>query len=107
MAPSWRPTRLQNRGRNPKKLMLKDNTFLISILEGFGRRFGEVFGRFFRPKMHTKDDKLNSVKTLRNTAWAHVFLMLALAARIKVRATIDEILHVFWDVDFGWILGGF
>ena len=32
--------------------MLKNNTFLASIFEGFGRRFGMVFGRFFEAKTH-------------------------------------------------------
>ena len=49
LAPSWRPKRLQNRGRNPKKSMLKKALFLASILKGFGPRFGEVFERFFGP----------------------------------------------------------
>jgi len=52
MAPSWKAKRLQNRGRNPKKPMLKNNTFLASIFSSFGLRFGRVFGRFFGPKMH-------------------------------------------------------
>ena len=43
--------RLHNRGRNPKKSMLKNNIFSGSILEGFGPRFGRVFGRFFGPKI--------------------------------------------------------
>ena len=42
----------QNRGRNPKKSMLKNDTFSALILDGFGPRFGKVFGRFFGPKMH-------------------------------------------------------
>ena len=33
--------------------------------------------------------------------------MLALATSIKIQAKIDEKLHVFWDIDFEWILGGF
>ena len=57
--------------------------------------------------MHAKSETLNCVKHQQNTAWAHVFLMLALATSIKIRAKIDEKLHVFWDVDFERILGGF
>ena len=63
LAPSWKPKTLQNQGRNPKKSMLKNITFMASILEGFGPRFGVVFGRFFGPKMHTKGETLNSVKS--------------------------------------------
>ena len=107
LAPSWRPKRLQNRGPTPKKSMLKNNTFSASILKGFDSRFGKVFGRFFEAKMHAKSETLNCVKHQQNTAWAHVFLMLALATSIKIRAKIDETLHVFWDIDFGWILGRF
>ena len=66
--------------------MLKNDTFLTSILEGFGPRFGRVVGRFFEPKMHAKSETLNYVKNEQNTAWAHVFLMLALATTIKIRA---------------------
>ena len=87
--------------------MSKNNTFSASILEGFGGRFGRVFDTFFGPKMNAKADTVNCVKSLQNTAWAHVFLMLALATSIKIRAKIDEKSHVFWDVDFGGILGGF
>ncbi len=47
LVPSWRPKTLQNRSRNPKKSMLKNNTFLASILKGFGPHFGRVFGKFF------------------------------------------------------------
>ena len=49
LAPTWRPKRLQNGGRNPKKSMLKTDAFLAVIFEGFGPRFGGVFGRFFGP----------------------------------------------------------
>ena len=51
LAPSWRPKRLPNRGQGAKKSMLKTNTFLASIFEGFGLRFGSVFGWFFRAKI--------------------------------------------------------
>ena len=62
LAPSWRPKTLRNRGRNPKKSMLKNNTFLASIFKGFGRRFGRVFGRFFGRKMHAKSDLKKSAR---------------------------------------------
>ena len=47
LAPTWRAKTFQNRGRNPKKSMLKHNTCSASILGGFGPCFGRVFGRFF------------------------------------------------------------
>ena len=64
---TWRPKTLQNRGRNLKKTMLKNNTFSASILEGFGRRFGSVFGRFFGPKVHAKSNLRKSVRQAKNT----------------------------------------
>ena len=33
--------------------------------------------------------------------------MSALLQQSMFRAKIDEKSHVFWDIDFGWILGGF
>ena len=51
---TWRPKSLQDRGRNPKKAMLKHNIFLASIFKGFGPRFGRAFGRFFEPKMQAR-----------------------------------------------------
>ena len=50
----WRPKRLQNRSRKLQKLMLENNTFLTSIFEGFGHRFGCVFGTFGNPKSMQK-----------------------------------------------------
>ena len=63
LASTWRPKTLRNRSPNPQKSMLKNNLFLASILEGFGRRFGKVFGRFFRSKMKAKTETLNCVKS--------------------------------------------
>ena len=63
LARTWRPKTLPNRGRNPKKSMLKNSTFLASILEGFGPRFGRVFERFFGPKTYAKSEHLISVKS--------------------------------------------
>ena len=57
LAPTWKPKRLQNRGRNLKKSMLKNNTFLASIFKGFGPRFGRVFGRFLGCKTAPKAKK--------------------------------------------------
>ena len=107
MAPSWRPKRLQNRGQNPKKSMLKNNTFSASILEGFGPRFGRVFGRFFGPKIHAESDLKKSVRQAKNTVKTNRKSMSALLQQSMFRAKIDEKSHVFWDIDFAWILGGF
>ena len=63
LAPSWRPKRLQNRGQNLKKSMLKTNAFLASFFQGFGPRFGRVFGRFWDPKMHEKHKTAKLAKT--------------------------------------------
>ena len=63
LAPSWRPKRLQNRGRNPKKSMLKNSTFSASIFEGFGPRFGGVLGRFFGRKIKENRKSVIFAKT--------------------------------------------
>ena len=42
LAPSWRPKRLQNRGQNLEKSMLKNETFLTSIFSWFGIDFGRL-----------------------------------------------------------------
>ena len=65
LAPTWRAQRLQNRGRNPEKSMLKNKTFSASIFDGFGPRFGRVFGRLFAPKMHGNNKNTISAKTLK------------------------------------------
>ena len=53
---NWRFKTLQNEGRNPKKSMLKINTFLALIFQRFGRGFGRVFGKFFEAKTHDKSE---------------------------------------------------
>ena len=100
LAPSWRPKALQNRGRNPKKTMLKNDTFLTSIFKGFGRRFGLVFGRFFGPKMHSKSDSKKSARQAKSIGKTNTKSMSALLQQSIFRAKIDEKSHVFWDVDF-------
>ena len=47
LAPSWKPKTFQNRGRNPKKSMFKNNTFSASIFWGFRPRFARILGRVF------------------------------------------------------------
>ena len=44
LVPFWRPKRFQNRPQNVKKSILKNDTFLTSILEGFRPRFWGVLG---------------------------------------------------------------
>ena len=107
LAPSWRPKRLQNRGQNPKKSMLKNNTFSASILEGFGPRFGRVLGRFFGTKMHAESDLKKSVRQAKNTVKTNAKLMSALAQQNIFRTKICEKSHVFRDIDFGRLLAGF
>ena len=107
LAPSWRPKRLQNRGRNPKKSMLKNNTFLTSIFKGFGRRFGLVFGRFFGPKMHSKSDSKKSARQAKSIGKTNTKSMLALLQQSIFRGKFDEKSHVFGNIDFEWILGRF
>ena len=63
LGPSWRPKRVPNRGRKPKKAMLKNKPFLASIFEGFGRHFGRVFDGFFDAQKHTDCEKLNCVQS--------------------------------------------
>ena len=87
--------------------MLKNNTFSASILEGFGPRFGRVFGRFFGPKIHAESDLKKSVQQAKNIVKTNKKSMSALLQQSMFRAKIDEKLYVFWDIDFGWILGGF
>ena len=107
LAPSWRPKRLQNRGQKPPKSMLKNNTFSASIWEGFGLRFGRIFGRFFGPKIHAESDLKKSVQQAKNIVKTNRKLMSALLQQSMFRAKIDEKSHVFWDIDFAWILRGF
>ena len=59
------PKSSQNGAKNVKKVMLKNKSFLDSILEGFGCRFGKVFGSFFCPKMHDKCKEGVSAKTFK------------------------------------------
>ena len=66
LAPTWKPERLQNRGPNLKKSMLKNNTFFASIFKGFGPRFGKVFGRFFWNKNKWKLQKHDFSENLKN-----------------------------------------
>ena len=107
LAPYWRPKTLRNQGRNPKKSMLKNNTFLTLIFKGFGRRFGRVFGRFFGRKMHAKSDLKKSARQAKSIVKTNTKLMSAHLWQNIFRAKIDENSHIFWDVDFEGILDSF
>ena len=107
LAPKSRPKRLQNRGQNEKKSMLKNDAFLASILGGFGGGFGMVFGRFFAPKMHANSDSKKIVRHAFCIVKTNTKSMSALVQPSIFRTKIDAKSHVFWDVDFGGILRGF
>ena len=87
--------------------MLKNDAFLASILRGFGRGFGEDFGRFFAPKIHANSDSKKSARQAKSIVKTNTKSMSALVQPSIFRAKINEKLHVFWEVDFGGILGGF
>ena len=107
LAPTWRPKRLPNRGQNLKKSMLKSSTFFTSIFSSFVPRFGEVFGRFFGAKSHAKSDEKKIVRQPIRTVKTNTDCMSALWRQAPSRAKIHEKMYVFWDFDFGSILGGF
>ena len=104
---TWGPKTLQNRGRNSKKSMSKNNRFSASIFSSFGLRFGEVFGRFFGAdwRRHACAKKIvreafRVVKTISERMWAF-------SRYEPICQKIDENSHVFRDVDFGSISGRF
>ena len=97
---SWRPKRFQNRPRNVKKSMLKNKMFSASNFGGIGPRFGRVFIRFFRSKMHANSETKKSVRQAKNTVKTNTKLMSALVQRSIFRTQIHEKSHVFWDIDF-------
>ena len=107
LAQSWRPKRLQNRPQNVKKSILKNKVFSASIFGGIGFRFGKVFGRFFRLKMHANSETKKSVRQAKNTVKTNTKLMSALVQRSIFRTQIHEKSHVFWDIDFERFLRDF
>ena len=107
MAPSWRPKRLQNQGQDAPKSILENNTLSASILEEFGYRLGKLFRRFFEPKMHAKSDVKKSVRQAICIGKTNTKSMSAFMQQHAFRAKIDENSHVFRDIDFEGILGGF
>jgi len=87
--------------------MLKNNTFLASIFEGFGPRFGRVLGRFFGPKRHANSDLKRSVRQSKSTVKTNTKSMSALLRQRLFRAKINESSYVFWVIDFEGVLEGF
>ena len=100
LAQSWRPKRFQNRPQDVKNSILKNKVFSASIFGGIGFRFGKVFGRFFRLKMHANSETKKSVRQAQNTVKTNTKLMSALVQRSIFRTQIHEKSHVFWDIDF-------
>ena len=110
LAPSWRPKRLPNRGQDAKKSMLETNTFLASIFEGFGPRFGRGFGRFFGPKMDENCENAILAKRLKLL----IFLMenwyfqgFEVLSFETCNRNCAQKSHVFWDIDLEGFWEGF
>ena len=80
--------------------MLRNNTFLVSILRGFGPGFGRVFDRSFRSEMDAKSDLKKSARQAKSIGKTNTKSMSALSRQKVFRAKIDEKSHVFWDFDF-------
>ena len=87
--------------------MSKKASFFESIFEGLGPRFWMVFGRFFGSKMHAKSDLKKSVRQAKSIGKTNTKSMSEPLQQSIFRAKINEKSHVFWDIDFEWILGGF
>ena len=84
--------------------------FGTSILEGFWESFGRVFDRFFGPKMHEIYKNIILANTLKLVIFSRenaYFQEIEHHKKEKHRAKIDEKSHVFGDLDFERILGGF
>ena len=84
--------------------MLKNNGFSTSISQGFGRRFGMVFGRFLEPKMHAKSDLKKSARQAKSIVKTNTKSMLEPLQQSICRAKINENWHVFWNIDFEGML---
>ena len=110
LAPSWRPKTLPNRGQNLKKSMLKIDTFSASIFEGFGLRFGRVFGWFLEGKMHENRTNTLFAKTWKTLIFHRenwYFQGFEVWKYQKFWQQWHEKLSLFWNINFGWILEGF
>ena len=90
--------------------MLKNNTFLTSILEGFRLRFGRVFGRFFGPKMHENCKNTFLAKTLKIVVFLRENWYFQGFEDNKYTKTVTKNLEkfdVFGVLDFRGVLDGF
>ena len=87
--------------------MLKKASILASIFKGFGPGFGRVFDRFFEAKSHAKSERLFFVKTQQNISFIGTEETSALLRLMLFLSKITQKLHVFWDIVFKGILGGF
>ena len=110
LAPTWRPKRLQNRGRNPEKSTSKKTRFLESILEGFGLHFGRIFWWFFEANAElilNCESKLRTLKIvifLRKNAY---FQETRESDNAKFISKMREKSMFFGAFDFGGVLRGF
>ena len=77
------------------------------ILEGFGCRFGRIFGRFLGPKMYAKSNLKKRTREPFCIGKTNTKSMSAFLQQSIFRAKFDEKSHVFWNIDFERILGGF
>ena len=57
--------------------------------------------------MQAESDLKKSVRRAKNTVKTKEKSMSALLRQSRFRAKIDEKMHIFGDIDFAWILGGF
>ena len=93
--------------------MVENYTFLALISEGFGPRFGRVFGTVVASKTHATSERVNCVKTYENYGHAHKIMaqLLQQAAKIDRKSMKismffgTSISEAFWE-DFGRVLGG-
>ena len=90
--------------------MLKNDSFLAWILDGFRPRFGGIFGWFFGPHMHENCKNTILAKPLKIAIFPRENLYFQGFDVFRFRKKMlksPQKSNVFWDIDFGWILGGF
>ena len=99
----------KSRPKPAKMDVEKQHVFGIEV-EGFGPRFGRVFGRFFVPKMNEICKNIILAKTLKLVIFPRenaYFQEIEHEKNNKNCTKIDEKLHVFLEIDFGSILERF
>ena len=110
LAPTWRPKRLRNRGRNPKKSMLKNNTFLASIFKGFDFRFRSSFWCFFEESAELISNcewKLRTLKIMIFFKENAYFQENLCRKYVEFIRKMHEKTPFFWTFDLKAFLGGF